>query len=188
MLHRPIEPRLLPTLGRTVELAREAGCDAVSFSLLKPLISEDEERVLNEEEGRQLAQALPRLGREVRTAGMSGNTHEVLRRLQIGRAVWEKLACYIGWIDMRIRVNGDVVPCDTCPWVLGNVHNRELREIWNDAPYREFRRVARRRDGILTSGHNCRCDYCCHAITNARLHRWLKWCFPTAGLLRWNSI
>ena len=180
VLHRPVERRFFRRLEGTLELARATGCDAVSFSLVKPLLPEDTDRLLTGDDERELAGLLPGLGKMAAAAGLAHNTGELLARLAIGRAVWEKLPCYIGWVDIRIRTNGDVLPCDTCPWLMGNVHRGGLREIWNGPAYREFRRAARRPEGIVGSGRNCRCDFCCHALTNARLHRFLRWLSPAA--------
>ena len=184
VLHRPIEPRFFRMLEGTVDLARKLGCDEVSFSPLKPLLPQDEDRLLKPQEELELAQILTHAGRKAQAAGLAHNTTEVLQRLRIGRAVWEKLPCYIGWIDVRIRVNGDVVPCDTCHWVMGNVQREGIREIWNNPAFREFRRISRRPDGIVASGRHCLCDFCCHAITNARLHRLLRWFAPVAAALQ----
>jgi MoaA/NifB/PqqE/SkfB family radical SAM enzyme len=181
VVHRPIEPQFFRRIGGTVDLTRQLGGDAVSFSALKPLLPQDLMRLLTADEERELAGLLPRIGRKARGAGLAENTAELLWRLKIGRAVWEKQACYIGWLDMRLRVNGDVVPCDTCNWVMGNIHRQELREIWNNPDYREFRRISRHPLGIVQSGRPCICDFCCHATANARLHRFLKWCTPATA-------
>ena len=78
------------------------------------MLPQDLDRLLTDEEEQELVRLLPHIARQARAAGLDDNTGELLKRLQIGRAVWEKQPCYIGWIDMRLRVNGDVVPCDTC--------------------------------------------------------------------------
>jgi radical SAM protein with 4Fe4S-binding SPASM domain len=178
VVHRPIDPQFFRRIGDTVDLARQLGADAVSFSPIKPLLPQDRDRLLTAPEERELIKLLPQIGRKARAAGLADNTAELLRRLKIGRAVWEKQSCYIGWIDVRIRVNGDVIPCDTCKWVMGNINRHGIREIWNRPAYREFRRISRRPHLFVPSGLPCLCDYCCHANTNARLDRFLKWCPP----------
>ena len=184
VLHRPIDPQFFRRIEGTLDLARQLGGDAVSFSPLKPLLHQDLDRLLTVDEEWELVKLLPQIGRQAQAAGLADNTAELLHRLKIGRAVWEKLPCYIGWIDVRIRVNGDVVPCDTCNWVMGNINRDGLREIWNNPAYRDFRRRARRLDGIMRSGRSCLCDFCCHAVTNARLHRLLRWFAPITSPLQ----
>jgi radical SAM protein with 4Fe4S-binding SPASM domain len=181
IVHRPIDPQFFRRIGDTVDLARQLGADAVSFSPIKPLLPQDRDRLLTAAEEQEMIRLLPRIARKARAAGLAENTAELLQRLKIGRAVWEKQSCYIGWIDVRIRVNGDVVPCDTCNWVMGNIHQNGIREIWNNPAYRDFRRVSRHPLGIVQSGRNCVCDFCCHAITNARVDRFLKWCAPATA-------
>jgi radical SAM protein with 4Fe4S-binding SPASM domain len=178
VVHRPVDPRFFRRIEGTLDLARQLGGDAVSFSPMKPLLPQDLERLLTADEEQELVENLPHIGRKAKAAGLADNTAELLWRLKIGRAVWEKQPCYIGWIDVRIRVNGDVVPCDTCNWVMGNIHRHSIREIWNNPAYRDFRRVSRHPLGIVQSGRHCLCDFCCHAITNARLNRYLKWFSP----------
>ena len=183
VVHRPIDPRFFRRIEGTVVLARQLGGDAVSFSPVKPMLPQDREQLLTAAEERELLALLPDVARKARDAGLADNTAELRGRLKIGRAVWERLPCYIGWIDVRIRVNGDVVPCDTCKWVLGNIHRQSLREVWSSPAYRDFRRLGRSPSGLVQSGRHCMCDFCCHAITNARLDRLLKWWAPaTAGL------
>jgi radical SAM protein with 4Fe4S-binding SPASM domain len=188
VVHRPIDPQFFRRIAGTLDLTRQLGGDAVSFAPVKPLLPQDLDRLLTADEERELVRLLPQIRRRARAAGLADNTAEVLRRLKIGRAVWEKQACYIGWIDVRIRVNGDVVPCDTCNWVMGNIHRHEIREIWNNPAYRDFRRISRQRLGIVQSGRHCVCDFCCHAITNARLDRFLKWCPPAAPASKETSL
>ena len=184
VVHRPIDPRFMRRIEGTVNLARQLGADAVSFSPVKPMLPQDLDRLLTDEEQQELVRLLPRLARQARAAGLDDNTGEFLKRLQIGRAVWEKLPCYIGWLDMRLRVNGDVVPCDTCRWVMGNIYRHGIREIWNSPAYRDFRRISRRPLGIVESGRQCVCDFCCHAVTNARVDRFLKWSAPVTAAFK----
>jgi radical SAM protein with 4Fe4S-binding SPASM domain len=176
VLHRPIDPRFFRTLENTLNLASETKCDAISFSPLKPLLPQDRCRLLTDEQKRELIPILRGLAMKAQSRGLSHNTAEVLYRLRMGRSVWKHLPCYIGWTDMRLRVNGDVVPCDTCKWVLGNFPTKGLRQIWNSEGYREFRQWGRTRGGIARSGQDCMCDYCCHVTTNAKMYRFLRWC------------
>ena len=174
VLHRPIDRRFFRRREGTLDLARETGCDAVSFSPVKPLLQDSTGKLLSGGEVRELLGLLPTLGRKVTALGLEHNLGDLRRRLELGREVWRKLPCYIGWVDMRVRINGDVLPCDTCNWVLGNVRQNGLREIWNGRPYCEFRRATRRPESLAESGR-CNCDYCCHAVANQRLHRLLCW-------------
>jgi len=51
--------------------------------------------------------------------------------------------CVRGWDSMSIRWDGSVVACCadfTSSVVLGNIKDKSLMEIWNDAPFQQFRR------------------------------------------------
>lgn len=56
-----------------------------------------------------------------------------------------KRRCILPWFTSQINSNGDVLVTDRClHTVLGNVKEKSFREIWNDSPYREFRKNLRK--------------------------------------------
>jgi radical SAM protein with 4Fe4S-binding SPASM domain len=175
VLHRPIDRDHFRGLERMVALARDAGCDALSFSPLKPMATGAVERALGPEEVAEVSPILSRVGSLARAAGFECNDAETIKRYRIGRDVWRTVPCYLGWVDVRIRSNGDVEPCAPCSKPMGNIRRSSLAEIWNDEPFRRFRRAARTRDGLAGMAQDCNCGYCCHVLTNARLHRVLRW-------------
>jgi MoaA/NifB/PqqE/SkfB family radical SAM enzyme len=175
VLHRPIEREHFRSLGRMVEVACETGCDALSFSPLKPLGGTDTRRALLPEEELEVQDILASLHGRARAHGLETNVPATLARYRIGREVWRAMPCYIGWIDMRIRTTGDVLACSPCRRTLGNIRQSGLAEIWNGLSFRQFRRETRTRAGLARMARNCACEFCCHALTNARLHRALKW-------------
>ena len=175
VLHRPIDREGFRGLDRMTGVARAAGCDALSFSPLKPFGQAAAERALTSLEVVELREILARTGRLARDAGLSCNDAAVPRRYEIGNDVWKVLPCYIGWVDVRIRTNGDVLSCAPCGAPLGNVGTASLAEIWNGAAFRQFRRQTRTREGLAGIAADCRCDFCCHVLTNDRLHRVLRW-------------
>ncbi len=65
--------------------------------------------------------------------------------------------CVLPWIDLFIRPNGDVTPCDEVDVVVGNAFHDSLRAIWNGPPLRSFRQRIHR------DGNSERfCSRCCH--------------------------
>lgn len=180
VLHRPIEREFFHALEGMLDLARDTGCDALSFSPLKPLAGMHRERGLHPDEEKQLIPILKRLHSRARKCGLATNVPETLRRYHIGEQVWRSIPCTMGWIDVRIRTNGDVLVCGTCQASLGNIHNSSLREIWNGAAFQRFRAAARSEQTFSALAPTCDCAFCCHASTNARLHRFLRW-IPRRG-------
>ena len=148
------------------------------------MLPQDLDRLLTDEEQHELVRLLPRLARQARAAGLDDNTGELLKRLQIGRAVWEE-AALLHRLDRHAPAGErGCGPCDTCHWVMGNIYRRGIREIWNSPAYRDFRRISRRPLGIMESGRHCVCDFCCHAVTNARVDRFLKWSAPVTAAFK----
>lgn len=175
VLHRPIDREHFRNLERMVDVAREAECDELSFSPLKPMGAAAIERALTPLEVGELRTILGRVGSLARSAGLACNDAAALERYRIGSDVWTSFPCYLAWLDVRIRSNGDVQVCAPCRQSMGNVRESSLAEIWNDEPYRTFRRQARTRAGLGAMAQTCNCGYCCHVLTNARLHRLLRW-------------
>ena len=175
VLHRPIDRDHFRRLDAMVRVAHDASCDALSFSPLKPMGAGAVERSLSVADVPEIDSVLRRVGRLARDAGLTCNDAETRERFRIGRDVWTSVPCYLGWLDVRIRSNGDVHACATCRQPMGNIRRSSLAEIWNDEPFRRFRRSARTRDGLAGMAQDCNCGYCCHVLTNARLHRVLRW-------------
>jgi radical SAM protein with 4Fe4S-binding SPASM domain len=175
VLHRPIEREYFRGLERMVGLAVEAGCDALSLSPLRPLGPSAVERALSPQEALEVRAVLDRVGRLARAAGLDCNDADTRRRYAIGNDVWKAYPCYLGWLDVRIRPNGDVFACSPCVTPLGNIRQARLSEIWNGQPFRRFRRQTRTCLGLAGVARDCSCGYCCHVLANARLHRILRW-------------
>lgn len=50
--------------------------------------------------------------------------------------------CILPWIHAHVLPSGDVIPCcavEVGNSVLGNVHKKPLKEIWNDDAFKEIR-------------------------------------------------
>jgi MoaA/NifB/PqqE/SkfB family radical SAM enzyme len=175
VLHRPIDREHFRRLEAMVGVARDAGCDALSLSPLRPLGAGAIERSLTPEEVFEIDGILDRVGQQARDAGLACNEDVVRERFRIGREVWTTSPCYVGWLDVRIRTSGDVYACAPCRQPLGSIRQSSLAEIWNGEPYRLFRRKTRTRNGLAGMAQDCNCGYCCHVLNNARLDRILRW-------------
>lgn len=52
----------------------------------------------------------------------------------------EPMDCFEPWESFRIAENGDVFPCCYSNYVMGNILQQSVEEIWNGAEYRYYRR------------------------------------------------
>ncbi len=182
VLRHPINRNNFRTIDAMARLAHAVGCDAVSFSPLKPRQGMSDSGSLSPEEEASLRRRLDGMRNYIRALPLRHNIDEVLLRYRIGRDVRQKLPCYIGWIDARVKADGTVVPCQPCKLPTGNLHRNSLREIWNGSPFRAFRRQTLTREGLSALNQACDCEFCCHLPANARLHRFLKWLSPLVPL------
>jgi radical SAM protein with 4Fe4S-binding SPASM domain len=71
------------------------------------------------------------------------------------RPVHGRSRCVVPWVRVDLLPNGDVYPCIDFPdYIVGNVHEKPLLELWNGPQYRRFRREVL--DGLLPI-----CGRCC---------------------------
>ncbi len=180
ILHQPITRHNYQSVGAAAELAHDAGCNSISFSPLKTRRGEIAADALSPEQEAELRKTLAQVRTRLKALGLGSNIDGVLRRYEIGEAVWEKLPCYIAWLHARIKVDGTVITCNPCDRTVGNINDSALREIWNAPAFREFRRSARTRRGLAAMSVECDCGFCCHVGDNVRVHRFFKW-IPSFG-------
>ncbi|HXI03745.1 MAG TPA: radical SAM protein [Candidatus Saccharimonadales bacterium] len=62
--------------------------------------------------------------------------------------------CFLPWYETRVNPFGDIYSCQIDTW-LGNVREKRFKAIWNDRPYREFRKVIK--EHVLLP----KCSRCC---------------------------
>ncbi len=65
-----------------------------------------------------------------------------------------KRNCLFVWRGLFIYPNGDVYPCESINYKMGNVFEEGFLKVWNGPKYKEFRRVLRK--GLLPA-----CARCC---------------------------
>jgi MoaA/NifB/PqqE/SkfB family radical SAM enzyme len=101
----------------------------------------------------------------------------LLRRLEVGEAVWEKMPCYMGWITAELKMDGTVIPCCSCNLPMGNINENSMADIWNSPAYQVFCRQTVTRAGLTAMSRRCDCAYCSYT-DNGRVHRIFKWIAP----------
>ena len=122
--------------------------------------------------------SLTKLGKRLDSLSLKHNIHQTLLCYTIGEAVWEKMPCYIAWYHTRIRVNGNVLPCQRCDLPMGNLNEKSFTDIWNGTVYRSFRKKTLTRKGLMSFSDHCDCRFCCYAGDNMKVHRLFKWISP----------
>jgi len=69
----------------------------------------------------------------------------------------DRKKCVLPWLDLFIRPDGGVTPCDEVDLVMGDAKKESLADIWNNGAYRAFREAIRR-EGVSRPI----CARCCH--------------------------
>jgi len=177
-LHRPIDRDNCEGVAAMVNLAHATGADKVSFSPFKTRRGELNFLALSDEEEGRIKATLRQMDKRLSNLSLDSNIGETVMRYDIGESVWEKLPCYMGWIHMRIKLDGTVFPCNPCPTPVGSLRESTLAEIWQGQAIRDFRRQTITRQGLRRVRRECDCTFCCHAGDNARIHGVFKWFSP----------
>jgi MoaA/NifB/PqqE/SkfB family radical SAM enzyme len=173
ILHQPLNRINYRALERTAQVAIDAGCNGITFSPYLDHGGMLAQYAIPDEELPIVFQTLRGLRAQL-TGRLTHNIDEILFRYRYPR-VWETAACYVAWMDARVRIDGTVVPCNGCQIVLGDLKRGSMRDIWNDAPFRSFRRCTRDRASLRALRDTCFCDFCCHLRANISVHRLARW-------------
>lgn len=174
-LHQPLDHYNAANMGALVDLALALGCDSVSFSPLRPLRGALNEAALSADEEAAVRRSLAQLRTRLRATRLTHNFDETLLRYKAGEGAWRDLPCYVGWAQVRVKVDGTILPCGCCDLPMGNLYQNSLPEIWNSAAYRSFRARTITRAGMASLAADCDCGFCCHYADNRRVHRYFRW-------------
>jgi MoaA/NifB/PqqE/SkfB family radical SAM enzyme len=164
----------LPTLADLVRLAADAGVPEVYVQRLTFAV-DDAERYgtaspehtlfgdLTDPEGAVIDEC-QRLSRELGVAFQASGATDPAHSLRAaqGRELRPWSACVRPWTTAYITVAGNVLPCCMAHWadtdygqmILGNIWEKDFRDIWNDAPYRAWRAA------LLSDTPNRACSGC----------------------------
>jgi radical SAM protein with 4Fe4S-binding SPASM domain len=178
VLHQPINANNFQAVDAMAELAHTTGCNMLSLSPFKTRKGKLASLALSPDQERLLCLSLSRMKGKLNALSIRHNIDQTLLRYRIGEAVWQKLPCYIAWLHARVKVDGTVLPCNPCDLPMGNLKRSSLSEIWNDSPYKDFRKRTRTREDLMSMGRHCDCGFCCHVKDNVRVHRIFKWLSP----------
>jgi MoaA/NifB/PqqE/SkfB family radical SAM enzyme len=177
-LHSVVNRHNFRGINSFVDLALETRCNAVSFSPLHTIFGQLAPFGLSPQDENLLRLLLLQAKEKLRSFAVDHNIDETILRYEIGAAVQEKVPCYIGWIQPRVKVDGTVRPCNACRWPVGNFKEQSFREIWNSPAYRSFRRNIISPTAAAHVDERCDCSFCCYLSDNMRVHRFYKWLSP----------
>jgi len=177
-LYQPFTRYNFEKVEDRVRLALTTRCRDLSFSPFVSVQGKSTDLVLTPDEERQLSFSLSGLRKRLKSLSISHNINETLLYYRMGKAMWQKQPCYIGWLHARITADGTVLPCVRCNLSMGHLEEKGFHEIWNGAEYRTFRRQTLTREGLISIGKDCECIFCCHLRDNVRVHRLFKWFSP----------
>jgi radical SAM protein with 4Fe4S-binding SPASM domain len=187
ILHHPINRNNFEKVDGMADLAYEAGCNALTFSPLKCWWGSLGSVSLSPTEEKLLLHSLGRLEEKLDSLSLKHNIGNTVLRYKIGYAVWEKMPCYIAWLHVRVRVNGNVLPCHRYALPMGNLNEEKLREIWNNSAFRTFRTKTMTRRGLTSIAEHCDCNFCGFIHDNMQVHRIFRWLSPFAAINRWEE-
>jgi MoaA/NifB/PqqE/SkfB family radical SAM enzyme len=178
VLHFPINRNNYQGIDALVDLASATNCNGLSFGLLNTVRGALTSYALSPIEEKSVRESLIRVRKRLNSLSLSHTIDRTLLRYKMGRAVWQKMPCYIPWLHARITVDGAVRPCTRCDLSFGNLQNNSFREIWNGPAMRTFRLQAIRSNELPLLREHCDCSFCCSVGDNARVHRFFKWFLP----------
>ncbi|QDU67946.1 radical SAM protein [Engelhardtia mirabilis] len=128
-----LSKRNLKQVPELLAIAEELGVDAITFTKLNGSHVAGQEVLELDEADREWLRSLP--------------PYDGPLQVHWGFEPWTKeqrMDCYWPRHMAYVTVEGDVTPCcnffDSRELNLGNVHEKTGREIWNDVPYRQFRK------------------------------------------------
>jgi radical SAM protein with 4Fe4S-binding SPASM domain len=171
-------------LADFVRLAHEVGADGVILQPVDDAVDPSlAELVPTDAQAAALIAQIPDLERYLDAQGLAHSIRRfrmVFNRRLDTRALYRIIPCYMGWISVRVQVDGDVYPCHRCYDPVGNAYETPMPQVWNSAAYGRFRRAAALINKRCSPVEGCSCDSCCHSTTNVRMFERLH---PLSGWL-----
>ena len=172
VLHMPLNRSNYTEILRRVELCAELGCDKVSFTPFVAWSPELKHLDLTSDQVAEVVELLEKHRGVINRLGLDHNLDDLFMRYRLGRDAWKNTPCYIGWYHLRIKTNGEVWPCSSCPQSLGNLNDNTLAEMWNGQAMQTFRSNAISK---IKPHPDCLCDYCCDLGLNLKIDHAAGW-------------
>jgi len=164
-------------VGKMAALARETGCDEVSFTPFKTNRGQFERYALSKEEQADLRQRLTALRKQIEADALDHTIDRFLVRSEF-HGTNRELPCYVCWFHSRIKVDGTVVSCGRSGLALGSLQRERFAEIWNGEAYRKERIRRLAPDGYRYTDQIADCETCGFAGDNRKIHRVFRCLLP----------
>lgn len=177
-LCHPINKNNFRHIDAMAQWAHTTGCNAISFTPHHNFRGGYMPLSLSKTEEKFVLFSLHKVKKSLNAFSIEHNVKQLLRRYKIGEAVWEKLPCYIGWFHATTKMDGRVFPCCRCDLPMGNLHEQQFHEIWNNSAYRTFRKTALTCRGLASMAKQCDCAFCGYVGDNVRVHNIFRWVRP----------
>ena len=121
-------------------------------------------------------QQLEKAGRHLDSLGIGHNVENALRvfRKKLNtEKLYHVIPCYLGWLAIRIDLDGGLYPCCECYAPLGNIYRQDFGDIWNGEAYAVWRKTAFAINKRKTPVEGCSCGACGHHNLNTRVYKLL---------------
>lgn len=99
------------------------------------------------------------------------NALRVFRKKLNTQELYLNIPCYLGWLALRIDLDGSVYPCCRSYDSLGNIYEQDFDYIWNSKAYGHWRKTAKAINKRKTPVANCACNACVHHNLNTRVYK-----------------
>lgn len=99
------------------------------------------------------------------------NALRVFNRKLDTRDLYRIIPCYLGWLAVRIDLDGSVYPCCRCYESMGNAYEQDIRDIWHSNKYNKWRDTAFKINQSKTTVEYCACQACVHHNLNTRVFK-----------------
>jgi MoaA/NifB/PqqE/SkfB family radical SAM enzyme len=155
--------------------AHQVGADKVSFQPFDTLSDKALSKMeLTDEQARSVREQLMESKTFLSSRSIVNNADIFLKFFQRKLDTMELyhiIPCYIGWLGIRLQLNGEVNICCRCYESLGNIFEESIEEIWYGKSYRKFRKEVFEINKRNTPVPGCDCNTCPHYSLNLRVYQ-----------------
>lgn len=158
-----------------IEFAHQVGADKVSFQPFDTFNDQALSKMeLTDEQARSVREQLVESKTFLSSGSIINNADIFLKFFQKKLDTMELyhiIPCYIGWLGIRLQLNGEVNLCCRCYEPLGNIFSESIEEIWHGKSYKMFRKEAFEINKRGTTVQGCDCNTCPHYALNLKVYQ-----------------